>query len=151
MVFGNVTLNAGASLTLNAGTYNLNSIKFNGNASITIQSGPVVFNIAGQGTNSPMDFTGGSISNSTFQPTDFKVLYGGTSAIKVTGGSTTSMMLYAPDADVTVAGGSHFFGSIVGATVKDTGGTSFHYDRRLGSDFFVVGNYVMSSFTWRKY
>jgi Tfp pilus assembly protein PilX len=151
LLFGNVTLNAGGILRLKAGTYNLNSIKFNGNAQIIVESGPVVFNIAGVDTNTPIDFTGGTISNPSFQPTDFKILYGGTGDIKVTGGSTAAAMIYAPDSSITVAGGSHFFGSIVGAEVKDTGGTAFHYDRRLGTDFFVVGNYVMSSFTWRKY
>jgi hypothetical protein len=43
------------------------------------------------------------------------------------------------------------YGAIVGATVKDTGGALFHYDRRGQNDFFVAGNFMMSSFTWKKY
>jgi hypothetical protein len=41
--------------------------------------------------------------------------------------------------------------AITAATVKDTGGAHFHYDRRGQQDFYVAGNYMMSSFTWRKY
>jgi hypothetical protein len=39
-------------------------------------------------------------------------------------------MIYAPNADIIFNGGADFYGSMVGATIKDTGGAKFHYDRR---------------------
>ena len=151
LVFGDVTLNAGATLHLKAGTYNVNSLKVNGDATLIIDTGPVFLNIAGQGTNQPLDFTGGALSNPSFDPTMFRIVYAGTDPITLTGGMATAAMVYAPNSPVTVAGGSHFYGSIVGSEVKDTGGAKFHYDRRLNTDFMIAGAYMMSSFTWRKY
>lgn len=151
VVFGNVTMNAGATIHLKAGVYNLNSIKLNGNSSLVIDNGPVFMNVAGTGVNDPVDFTGGTIANPSFDPTTFHILYGGTSAIKFNGGSSTAAIFYAPNADVTVNGGGDFYGSMIAATVKDTGGGHFHYDRRLANDFMVAGNFMMSSFTWKKY
>jgi len=40
---------------------------------------------------------------------------------------------------------------VVGATVNDTGGMKIHYDSHLKGQFFVVGNAMMSSFSWKKY
>jgi len=116
-----------------------------------IDTGPVVFNVAGQGTNQPINLAGNSFSNPTFDPRNFQMIYAGTSPITVTGGSEAAAMIYAPNSAITLSGGSHFYGSILGAQVVDTGGTAFHYDRSLQDEYFIVGNYMMSSFTWKKY
>jgi Tfp pilus assembly protein PilX len=151
MLFGNVNIPAGATVHFKAGVYNLNSIIMTGNSNIIVDTGPVVLNVAGVGTNAPIDLQSGVLTNQTFNPANLRILYGGTSPVTVAGGAAAAAILYAPNAPITVAGGSDFFGSIVGSAVADGGGTHFHYDRALADDFFVVGNYVMSSFTWKKY
>jgi hypothetical protein len=151
LVFGNINVNAGTTLHLRGGTYNINSISLNGNATLVIDNGPIFMNVAGQGTNQPINLTGGGFSNPSFDPTQFHVLYGGTSPVNVAGGTTAAAMIYAPNAPITLSGGSHLYGSIVGGLVTDTGGTAVHYDRRLQTDFMVAGNYMMSAFTWKKY
>jgi hypothetical protein len=151
LAFGNINVNNGATVHLRGGTYNINSIALNGNATLVIDNGPVVMNVAGAGTNQPINLTGGGISNPSFDPAQFQVLYGGTSPVSVKGGSTTAALIYAPNAPITVAGGSNFYGSLVGASMTDTGGTALHYDRRLLDKFMVAGNYTMSAFTWKKY
>jgi hypothetical protein len=151
MLLGNMNLNAGNTLRLRAGVYNVNSFTMSGNSNLIIESGPVVFNLAGQSVASALDFSGGTVTNPSFNPSDFKMLYAGTLPITVSGGTSTAAMIYAPNAVVNVTGGSDFYGSIVGSAVMDNGGTHFHYDRRLANDYFVVGNYVMSAFTWKKY
>jgi Tfp pilus assembly protein PilX len=151
LVFGNVNMNAGATIHLKAGIYNLNSIKLNGNSNLVIDSGPVFMNVAGVGVTTPIDLTGGAILNPTFDPTNFHINYGGTGEVKFNGGSQTAVLVYTPNAEVTVNGGGDVYGAITAATVKDTGGARFHYDRRGQTDFYVAGNYMMSSFTWRKY
>jgi hypothetical protein len=151
---GNVTVNANKTLTLGApgvvSTINMNSLTINGNATIVIL-GTVILNVVGSGQTTPIDFTGGSVSNSSFDPTTFQVMYAGTGSVKLNGGAHTTAMVYAPNAAVSLNGGGDFYGSVVGATVDDMGGARIHYDRRLSSEFYVVGNAMMSSFTWKKY
>ena len=151
LVFGNVSANSHATVHLKAGVYNVNSISLNGNSDLIIDTGPVFLNVAGAGNSSPIDLNGGAVANGTFDPTNFHVIYGGTGSMKFNGGAQVAMLMYAPNADVTVNGGGHIYGSIVASTVKDTGGAKFHYDRRGQNDFFVAGNFMMSSFTWKKY
>jgi Tfp pilus assembly protein PilX len=151
MLFGNVSVSAGDIVHLKAGVYNLNSITLGGGAQIIVDTGPVVLNVAGAGTNAPISMQAGIIANPTFNPANLRILYAGTSPVTVAGGAASAAILYAPNAPITVSGGSDFYGSIVGSIVSDTGGTHFHYDRALADDFFIVGNYIMSSFTWKKY
>jgi hypothetical protein len=104
---------------------------------------------AGQAT--PIDFTGDSISNAGFDPAHFQIQYAGTGAVQLNGGSQAAVMVYAPNAAVTLNGGNDFYGSIVAGTLKDSGGAKIHYDRHLASEFFIVGNPMMNSFSWKKY
>jgi hypothetical protein len=50
-------------------------------------------------------------------------------------------------------GSGGFYGSILGRTFTDQAGSasSVHYDRSLASKYFTLGNYVMTSFSWKKY
>jgi Tfp pilus assembly protein PilX len=153
---GNVTVNANSTLTLCAVgqtcTINVNSITLNGNGQIVIPVGAtVILNVAGQSQTTPIDFTGGSTSNASLDPSHFQIQYAGTGTVKVNGGTAASEMLYAPNAAVELSGGNDFYGSIVGATVTDTGGAKLHYDRHLSKSFFTVGNAMMSTFSWKKY
>jgi hypothetical protein len=152
--YGDVTVNATNVLTLGAvgqtTTINVNSIKLNGNAQIKIL-GKVILNVVGAGDTSPIELLGNGIANDSYDPSNFQIQYAGTGAVKLTGGSTSSAMVYSPNAAITFSGNSDFYGSVVGATIKDTGGTKIHYDSRLQAKFFLVGNAMMSSFSWKKY
>src|SRR5262245_35404334 len=163
---GDVKVNAGSTLTLGApgatSVINVNSITLNGNATLKIL-GNVILNVVGSGVATPIDFTGGSVSNQyaidpltlppvwTYDPSTFQVQYAGSGAVKLNGGAHTVAMVYSPNAAVSFNGGGDFYGSVVGSTIDDTGGARIHYDRRLSSEFYVVGNAMMSSFTWKKY
>lgn len=146
---GNLKVTAGATLTLHAGTYNINSLQLTGGSTLAIASGPVILNVAGVAENTPIDFEGGATANNTFDPSLFRIHHAGTGTLKLTGGTTTSAIVYAPLASATVAGGADFYGSILAAAVTVTGGAQLHYDRRLSRDFFIVGPQMMSGFTWR--
>jgi hypothetical protein len=164
---GNVTVNANKTLTLGAvgvtSVININSIKINGNATLKIL-GNVILNVVGSGEAMPIDFTGGSVSNqntvidpvthlavSSFDPSTFQVEYAGSGDVKLNGGARMVGMIYAPNAAASLNGGGDFYGSIVAATIDDTGGARIHYDRRLSAEFYIVGNAMMSSFSWKKY
>jgi len=151
---GNVSVNAGQTLTLGApgvtSVIDINSITLNGNAELVIL-GTVVLNVAGTGEGTPIDFTGGAVTNASFDPANFQVLYGGAGTVKLNGGSSTAAMVYAPDAAIEFSGNADFYGSVVGATVDDTGGMKIHYDRNLAGKFYTIGNPMMTSFGWSRF
>jgi type IV pilus assembly PilX-like protein len=155
---GDITVNGTNTLTLGDAsctaatpcTINVNSISVTGSATVQIV-GYVVLNVVGSGQTDPVKLVGNSITNASYDPTTFQILYAGFDNVTVKGGSNAVAMIYAPNAAVELTGGSDFYGSVVGATIKDTGGTKIHYDRNLSSVYYTVGNAMMSSFSWKKY
>lgn len=148
---GNLSLTGGATVHLTAGTYNLNSISLSGGSQLIVDSGPVIMNIVGTSKTTPVDLTGGTTSNMTFDPSKFQILYGGTGAVRMNGGTSASAMIFAPNASASLSGGADFYGSVVAASVNVSGGVRMHYDRHLGGSFGTVGNDMLTSFTWKKY
>src|SRR5262249_30659214 len=140
---------------LSQGTYNINSLSLAGNSNLIVDSGPVILNLAGaglNGNNAAIDLTGGTIINTVNgKPSDLQILYAGAQPVKIPGSASSYGVVYTPNAPVTLTGGSNWFGSIIGNTVTDTGGTSIHYDRSLSSNLYIVGNYHPTSFGWSKY
>lgn len=104
--------------------YTMNSLTFNGNATVSI-TGPIIINIAGVGPTTPIDMTGGSFGNNTYVPSNFVINYGGTGNVVISGGNGAYAVVNAPQAAVTLRGGSDFYGQIIGLTVDDQGGTNF--------------------------
>jgi hypothetical protein len=149
--YGNLNLTGQADVHFIAGTYIINSIGMQGNSTITIDSGPVIFNMGGQNVATVVDFTGGSVTNASLDPAAFQIMYAGTAAINLSGNAQSSGMVYAPNSTIKFTGGSDWFGAVIGRKVDDAGGTAVHYDRRLQNEFFTVGNWMMHSFTWKKY
>jgi hypothetical protein len=154
---GDVTVNTGTLTLCSPGatcTINVNSLKFTGNGNITVACCPaakVILNVAGTGQTTPIDLTGGSVTNSSMAAQNLQILYGGTGTIQVNGNSSSAEMIYAPNAAATLNGNSSFYGSIVTATLNVPGNASLYFDNSLTSKFFTVGNPMMSSFSWKKY
>lgn len=148
---GNISMSGGTTVHLVAGVYNVNSLTMSGGSHLIIDSGPVHMNIVGTGQATPLDLTGGTTSNATFDPTLFQILYGGDGTIKLAGGTSSAAMVYAPNAQAQLTGGANFYGSVLAASVSVTGGTRIHYDRHLDQSFFTTGNYMLNSFTWKKF
>jgi Tfp pilus assembly protein PilX len=155
--FGNITLNGGATLHLSAGYYNINSLLENGGSRLIIDSGPVIVNLAGAGLTSSqavLDLTGGGVTNTAgnYDPKSLQFLYAGTNAIKLQGGADAVALLYAPNAPYSFnSTGGNWYGAVIGATLTDMGGAAIHYDRHLQNADYILGNYMLSSFTWKKY
>ena len=149
---GNVSLNGGTTVHLNAGIYEINSLTLTGAAHIIIDSGPVIIKVAGQGQTTPIDLSGGGVSNPSLDPTQLQFVYGGTGNVKVTGGSQTAALVYAPNATTSLGGASvDFYGSILTGKVAATGGFNIFYDRRLQNSALTAGNPTMTSFNWRTF
>ncbi len=161
VLLGDVTISGGANLTLVGGTpstFNINSVTISGNSHIGIEpgSGSVVMNIAGKDNSggwmsNPFDTSGTSFTNSSMDPSQLQILYAGPEQIRITGGSDQAMVMYAPNAPVELSGSAAFYGSMIGATIRNTGGAAIHYDRNLSQVFWAVGNSMLSAFSWNKY
>ena len=167
--YGNINVSGNGQLHLSAGTYNLNRLTMQDTSRLVIDSGPVILNIAGQGEtddnnnnndnndnndddNAVLTFSSQAmVVNTSYDPSKLQIQYAGTKSIKLTGGSSFAAMVYAPNAAASFSGGSDFYGSVVAATVKDTGGAKIHYDSHLSKAFFTAGNPMMTSFSWKKY
>jgi len=151
--YADASLGGGKTVHLSAGTYNFNSFSLNG--TIIIDSGPVVLKAAttgiGAGVCCAVDFSGGTVVNSSGIPSNFQIIYGGTALIKMTGGSGASQVIYAPNSDVSIGGGGEVFGAIIGKTVANGGGSAIHYDRQLTSGLVSGGTYHATNFTWNRY
>src|SRR5262249_44059791 len=57
----------------------------------------------------------------------------------VSGGSSSHSILYAPNAPVSLHGGSDWYGAMVVGTLDDSGGVAIHYDRSLAVPPRITG------------
>ena len=149
---GNIKALGGAEVHLRAGVYAINSIELGGNGKIVIDSGPVIIKVKGDGVATPIKLDGGGVSNPSLDPTKLQFVYAGTGDIKITGGTDTAALVYAPNASAALAGAStDFYGAIITNKITSMGGFSLFYDRRLQRTVMTAGNPMMSSFTWRTF
>jgi len=154
-LYGNILIN-NKVVHLSSGTYTFNQLQLGGGAQLIIDSGPVVFQFAGQSlTGIPpvvFDMGGGSlITNPLAAASDFYIVYGGTADVRVRGSADAYGVVYAPNSNVSVLGNSHWYGSVLGNTVDASGGINLHYDKNLSSEFYITGNLRAMSFSWNKF
>jgi hypothetical protein len=156
IVLGNVTGN----IKLLGGEYTINSIS-GGDVSVGPSSAMagVTINLAGKtssGTDmaEPFDQTGNTIVNNDpkLDSSLLQILYAGTGKFDMHGGAKAAFVLYAPNASLEMHGNGDIYGSVLVKTVtQGIGSTNFYYDKKLDATAFTMGNYVMSSFSWKKY
>jgi hypothetical protein len=152
VTLGNVSATANAVLHLSAGIYVVNSISLASQVEIVLDGpGPVIFQVAGVGEATPIDMTGGTTTNATFNPSMLQFIYGGTGNVKLAGGSSSASLLYAPLATVTMVGTQDFYGAVVAGKVTDMGTAAIHYDRSLQNSATTAGNPMMDEFNWKSY
>jgi hypothetical protein len=154
VTYGDVDVTSHAEVHLNKGTYVINSFTMNANAKIIIDSGPVIFHIAGQGFDAGetvVKIVGNGISNTTYDPTNLQFRYGGFGNIDLAGSAETSALIYAPNATAVFNGGADFYGAVILKQLKASGGAKIHYDRSLGGKLLIPGNFTMNQFTWKAF
>jgi hypothetical protein len=132
-----------------------------GSQSATMPKANVVMEIAGQslGSTKPLDLSGGGSVNtgsgitgtSGYDPSRFQILYAGTAEIDMVGNNNIAASVYAPNASVKTVGHGNLYGSILASTFTDTGGARINYDTSMSTEFSVLGNFMLTSFSWRKY
>jgi Tfp pilus assembly protein PilX len=171
-VYGNLTIKGTVHMynTLSTGTppvdqgcYNINSLIENGGGTLTIDkyyptgtttltSGSVVINVAGSGTSTPIDLTGGGLINNTgFNADMLQIIYGGTGTVNVKGGANAVGVLYAPNANLSFnSAGGNWYGAVITGTMSDLGHAQINYDVNLQRQDVTVSNWMLDSFTWKK-
>jgi hypothetical protein len=101
------------SITLEAGTYYFESISMSGQAQLHVD-GNVVIYLAGGAT-----FNGGSATNP--EDDSLVVISSAADEIKLNGGGSTSMHIFAPNATVRFAGTQGFKGTALGKELRVSG------------------------------
>ena len=167
-----VTVDSGFTLKIvgnaSPAPQNVNINALNGGGSVEIEAnmtGPlneaVVLKIAGKnadGTDmvTPFDLSTMSWKQNSpatsYDASALQIAYGGSANISMTGGSSQSAaMIYAPNASFTLQGTQDLFGSILARTINNVGSGNIHYDRNLSISFFVVGQPMVGTFTWKRF
>ena len=152
-----VDMNGTSELHLRAGIYEVNSLTLNGGAKIVVDTGPVIIKIkgvtsSGAPMNTPLDLSGGGVSNPSLDPSKLQFVYDGPGNVKITGGSDTAALVYAPNASGSFSGAStNFYGAVVTKYVTSMGGFSLFYDRRLQNTVMTAGPPMMTAFTWKTF
>ncbi len=129
--YRDLRVSGGGRVNLAPGTYNIRSLVLSGGSVLALASpGRLVINISGDG-NTASDLSGGGLYNPTGVPENLQFVYAGTGDFKLSGGSGSYAVLYAPKSKVTISGGGDWYGAMVVGTLTNSGGSSVHYDRSL--------------------
>jgi Putative Ice-binding-like adhesive domain/PilX N-terminal len=153
VVWPNVVLSNNVHFNLDGGTYNVNSFKTNNNNVLTLTgTNSAIMNVQGTGQTTPLEFDNNStFSNASFDPSRMQFVYGGTGLLNLSNNTAICAMVYAPNATVNLANNGDFYGSIIAATTTVNNNGSIYYDRHLTTLVSTVGNWMLSTFNWKKY
>jgi len=80
---------------------------------------------------------------------NFQMLLCRVGAGQLKGNSQASGLLYAPNASFSFAGGSNWYGAVIGKSLTDMGGAAIHYGPQIAEGGFIPGAWMLSSFTWK--
>jgi hypothetical protein len=131
--YRNLDVSTHGTVTLTApGVYNFDCITAGSWGTITSApaTGKITINVSGTGcASAPITFGSHAVISNTSQiAADIQINYPGTGTISVTGGPQMYCVINAPNAAVTLGGGSDFYGTIMASTIDDRGGTNLHFD-----------------------
>ncbi len=155
--YGDIQLTSGATLHLQAGVYNINSLKVDNASQIVVDSGPVTINIVGAQDSNPFQLNSSTIqggsASTKWDPSQLTINYAGKDDFKLDNDAVLVGRINAPNARLMV-NKSEVYGSVVGRTVDLNNSAKIHYDRKLGTaapSTYTVGADMLTSFSWKKY
>jgi len=122
--YKDINIASGGALTLNPGTYYFDSIISNGEFKIagSLADTTTIF------VKSAVDLGAQGVTNPNGDPTRLNIYYSGTSEMKLAGGPSAFVEVYAPNAPLKLVGTSDFFGSFIGKNVTIQGTPEIHFD-----------------------
>jgi Tfp pilus assembly protein PilX len=133
--YGQVNFGSCAVITLQAGTYNMDTLLISNGAQVIVPtSGSVVINILNaSGSSTPLNVNGGTVSNGGGDPNNLSIAYAGNKTVNLAAGANMFATIYAPNAPITVSGNAGLYGAVVGNTVSFAGSGHVVYDTHLAS------------------
>lgn len=147
---GDITISGGGKLTIPPGNWYINSIKSTGGGTVAIQGTTKLF------VKHSIDLASGYLENPTKLPTMLQVFGCGDTSqfasdiVKLNAGAGLYAAVYAPKMDVTIAGGGAIWGSVVAGSIKNTGGSAFHYDKALAGSIIATTKMLVTEVTWQR-
>lgn len=149
-VSGTQTINPGAyrniavgnhvTLTLNAGTYYVDSFTVSPNGTVNL-NGPVTFYV-----NTTLSSGAGHYAvNAGGNPANFVIFYNGAADVSLTGQADFSAVVYSPNAGIKIAGNGAFYGSYIGKNIDMSGNGAVHYADTLQNDLMTLTPYHIIS------
>jgi hypothetical protein len=158
--FGKVNFGSCAVITLQAGTYNMDSLYISNGAKVILPAtGNVIINILDKGTaNPPLSVDGGTVANNGGDPSALTFVYAGTKPINLTAGANMFASVYAPNAPATIGGNAGLYGAVVCSTASFNGSGHVIYDTHLTGQNWKfppsspppqnAGNLHIDEFSW---
>lgn len=126
---GKIRLDAGASQTLEVGSYQVNGLTIGNGSGLVIdnRNGPVTLYVDG-----PVDISGsGSITAYDPDPEKFAIYVANNSAVTLSDSGQFYGVLYAPQSLVTLSGWSEIYGGLVGHSMEMLDLSAVYYDITL--------------------
>jgi Tfp pilus assembly protein PilX len=159
--YGLVNFGSCAVITLQAGTYNFDTLLISNGARIVLPTNaPVVINIMNSSNSStPFTSNGGTVINGGGDPNNLTFVYAGSNTISLNNGSAMFATIYAPNANVTLSGNGGLYGGIVGKNFSFSGSGHVIYDTALATKTphvtytggGVVDTAHIDEFSWSAY
>jgi hypothetical protein len=145
--FGTVNFGSCARITLQAGTYNMDSLLVSNGAQIILPAtGKVVVNILDKGTaTDPLMVNGGTVANNGGSPANLTFVYAGTKTIYLSAGANMFASVYAPNSPVTMDGNAGLFGALVSNTTTFSGSAHVIYDTNLATQKWNINTGTTST------
>ncbi len=135
--YGNISVSTphGILTLTGPGVYNVDCLSVGSNSTVQISPATtqIIINVTGDAAcgGSPISLSANSVSNTSLIAANLMINYAGTQAVTITGGASGYYVLNAPNAPVTIHGGSDLYGAVVANTIDDSGGVNLHFDNAL--------------------
>jgi hypothetical protein len=124
--YGAIDIQADGVLALNPGIYYFDSITENSTGCLQINGN--LNSVTTIFVKSALDLSGQGVVNLNGDPTRLTINYAGSSTMKIAGGASAFVEVYAPNSPLQLVGTSNFFGSFIGKTVSVQGTPEAHFD-----------------------
>ena len=128
--YADLRASGGGEVRLTGGTYVFRSINLTGGArlSFTGKTPATVY------VTQDFDLSGGTFNNTTAVPRNVVFMLAKGVKGKMTGGAQSFAVVYGPEAEFSLNGGTDLYGAIVAKTVTLLSGASIHYDVDLAKN-----------------
>jgi len=122
---GNVVLDANQRLTLNGGTYVMDSLNISGKALLTVAEPTTIY------IKNASSIAGNGVASKDDRPRNLIIHVVNGAPISYSGNGNLYGAIYAPESAVSVSGNGQVYGAVISNTYNQSGNGQFHFDEDL--------------------